>query len=73
MYADGRMATARTETFRVRFNEADASGVATVQTVGNWLQEAADLHARELGCARDQLRERRLFWALIGLRLQMTR
>jgi acyl-ACP thioesterase len=67
------MTEPRTEEFRVRFNEADASAVATIQTIGNWLQEAADLHARDLGWARDQLRDRRLFWALVGLRIRMTR
>ena len=62
-----------TENFRVRFNEADVTGFATVQTVGNWLQEAADQHARELGWAREQLQARRLFWALTGLRISLTR
>ena len=57
----------------MRFNEADATGVAAIQTIGNWLQEAADWHARDLGWARDQLRELRLFWALVGLRIRMTR
>jgi acyl-ACP thioesterase len=61
------------ENFRVRFNEADATGLATVQTVGNWLQEAADQHARTLGWAREQLQARRLFWALTGLRLVLAR
>jgi len=65
--------TPHIETFRVRFNEADATGSATVQTLGNWLQEAADLNARELGWAREQLQARHLFWALTGLRLVLTR
>ncbi len=66
------MSTPHTENFRVRFNEADVTGFATVQTVGNWLQEAADQNARELGWAREQLQERRLFWALTGLRLSLS-
>ena len=61
------------ENFRVRFNEADATGAATVQTLGNWLQEAADQNARELGWAREQLQARHLFWALTGLRLVLSR
>ena len=68
-----RVTTPHIESFRVRFNEADATGFATVQSIGNWLQEAADQHARELGWAREQLQTRRLFWALTGLRLALTR
>ncbi len=67
------MTTPHIESFRVRFNEADATGFATVQTLGNWLQEAADQHARALGWAREQLQARQLFWALTGLRLLLTR
>lgn len=67
------MSAPHIEIFRVRFNEADATGLATLQTVGNWLQEAADLNARELGWAREQLAARRLFWALTGLRITLTR
>ena len=66
------MTTPHIENFRVRFNEADASGFATVQTLGNWLQEAADQHARALGWAREQLQARQLFWALTGLRLVLA-
>lgn len=67
------MTTPHIESFRVRFNEADMTGFATVQTIGNWLQEAADQNARELGWAREQLQARRLFWALTGLRITLVR
>lgn len=66
------MSGLHTETFRVRFNEADATGFATLQTLGNWLQEGADQNARELGWAREQLAARRLFWALTGLRITLS-
>lgn len=67
------MQAPHTEHFRVRFNEADATGFATIQTLGNWLQEAADQNARAMGWAREQLQARRLFWALTGLRISLTR
>ena len=67
------MSTPHTDQFRVRINEADATGFATVQTVGNWLQEVASDNAHELGWAREQLQARRLFWALTGLRLTLAR
>jgi acyl-ACP thioesterase len=66
------MSAPHIETFRVRFNEADAIGFATLQTIGNWLQEAADQNARAQGWAREQLQSRRLFWALTGLRISLT-
>ncbi len=66
------MSGLHTEAFRVRFNEADATGFATLQTIGNWLQEAADQNARALGWAREQLASRHLFWALTGLRIRLT-
>jgi medium-chain acyl-[acyl-carrier-protein] hydrolase len=57
------------EAFRVRSYEADPSGSATLQTICNYLQEAASNSADHLGFSKDQLDGQT--WMLSRLVVQM--
>ncbi|MEX0748069.1 MAG: acyl-ACP thioesterase domain-containing protein [Rhodothermales bacterium] len=59
------------ETFRVRSYESDPSGRASIQTICNYLQEAAGNHAGRLGVAVDQLTQKHMTWVLARLRVEM--
>jgi medium-chain acyl-[acyl-carrier-protein] hydrolase len=59
------------ERFRVRANEVDAGGRASVVAVCNWLQEVAGNHATSLGWAVDQLAAQGLTWVLARLHLRL--
>lgn len=59
------------ETFRVRSYETDPGGHASIQTICNYLQEAAGNHAGEMGVAVDQLTRRNMTWVLARLRVEM--
>jgi len=60
-----------TERFRIRSYEMNAAGVASVQTICNYLQEIASLHAARLGVAVDVLFKKNLTWVLSRLHLKM--
>ncbi len=60
-----------TETFHVRTYESDPQGRASIQTLCNYFQEAAGLHARSYGVAIDDLLELGLTWVLARLRMQV--
>lgn len=55
----------------MRAYEADARGLASIQTVCNYLQEAAGNHAYHLNLAVDQLLQRNLTWVLARLHVRM--
>ena len=59
------------ESFRVRSYETDPAGNASIQTICNYLQEAAGNHAGELGVAVDQLTLKNMTWVLARLRVEM--
>jgi acyl-ACP thioesterase len=56
------------ESFRVRFADLDAGGLASAAAWCRWLQEAAGGHARAAGLAGDDL-----LWVLAELRLRVDR
>jgi len=60
-----------TDTFRVRAYETDVYGVASVQTLCNYFQEAAGWHARALGVSMEALQAQRLTWVLARLHVQI--
>lgn len=60
-----------TETFRVRSYEADPGGLASIQTICNYLQEAASNHAAELGVSIEQLTSQNLIWMLARLQVEV--
>lgn len=62
-----------TESFRVRAYEVDVEGRASIQTLCNYLQEAAGNHAHARGMAVDQLAARDLTWVLTRLHLRVLR
>ncbi|MFQ5570530.1 MAG: acyl-[acyl-carrier-protein] thioesterase [Rhodothermales bacterium] len=60
-----------TEPFRVRAYETDPHGLASIQTLCNYFQEAAGKHARAYGVSIDQLLEHDLTWVLSRLRVHI--
>lgn len=56
------------ESFRARFADLDAGGLASVGALCRWLQEAAGGHARAAGLAGDDF-----LWVLAELRLRVDR
>lgn len=60
------------ETFRVRAYEIDPSGRASIQTLCNYLQEAAGNHAQTFGASVEQLTEQNLTWVLARLHVQVS-
>ena len=61
------------ETFRVRSYETDPGGEASIQSICNYLQEAAGNHAGALGVAVDQLTRQNMTWVLARLRVEVDR
>lgn len=61
------------ETFKIRSYEATPQAEASVQSVCNYLQEAAGNHARLLGLSIEQLVEENLTWVLGRLRVRLDR
>ena len=61
------------ERFRLRSYETDPTGLASVATVCNYLQEVAGNHAFRLGLSVEHLHERRLTWVLARLRVLVDR
>lgn len=59
-----------TEPFRIRAYEVSPQGHVTAQTLCNYLQEAAGLHAQHLGFAMAELSDLNLTWVLVRLHAQ---
>ena len=62
-----------TESFRVRSYEADPGGRASIQTICNYLQEAASNHASDLGVSIEHLSEQNWIWMMARLRVEVER
>lgn len=60
------------EAFRVRAYEVDPTGFASIQTLCNFLQEAAGNHARALGVSVEQLSGENLTWVLSRLHVEIS-
>jgi medium-chain acyl-[acyl-carrier-protein] hydrolase len=61
-----------TEKFRIRSFEMDANGRASLQTICNFLQEIAGIHADRLGVSVMELLRHGMTWVLSRLHLKMT-
>jgi len=61
------------EDFRVRSYETNVNGVASAQTICNYLQEVAWNHATQLGVGGVQLFKKNLTWVLSRLHVQFFR
>src|SRR6266508_2031585 len=59
------------EPFTVHSYDADACGVLAVPALAGFLQEAAGLHATELGVGLDALSPKGLTWVLARQRLEI--
>ncbi len=62
-----------TEVFTVRAFEAGPAGTLTIQSLCNYLQEAAGNHAHALGVSVDQLQVKKLTWMLSRLHVKVDR
>ena len=60
-------------TFQVRYGEIGENGVATLASLGNWLQEAAGLSADSLGFGEGDLLHSNVTWILTRLVLRIDR
>jgi acyl-ACP thioesterase len=59
--------------FLVLSNEADIHHLASVFSMGNYLQEAGRSHAEELGWGVNLLRTKKQFWVLARLHIQLLK
>lgn len=59
--------------FSVRYGEIGENGVATLPSLGNWLQEAAGRNAAALGFGESELLRYNLTWVLTRLVLRIAR
>ena len=59
--------------FSVRYGEIGENGVATLSSLGNWLQEAAGRNADLLGFGENDLLRHELTWVLTRLVLRIAR
>jgi len=62
-----------TEKFKVRSYEMDAGGRVSIQSICNYLQEIASIHAARLGFSVTELFKRNLTWVLSRLHLQIQK
>jgi acyl-ACP thioesterase len=62
-----------TESFRVRSYEVTPKGTASVLVLGDYLQEAAGHHARDLGVSMQRLLDEGRAWVLAHLHLEIDR
>ncbi len=61
------------EEFRVRHAEASRDGVVRLDTLFDYMQEAAANHAANLGCGLTALNEHGMMWVLSRLKLSIRR
>ncbi len=61
------------EAFKIRSYELDAGGRASIQSICNYLQEIASIHAAKLGFSVTDLFKRNLTWVLSRLHVQMEK
>lgn len=59
--------------FSVRYGEIGENGVATLSSLGNWLQESAGRNADVLGFGENDLLQYHLTWVLTRLVLRIDR
>lgn len=62
-----------TETFKIRAYEVGPTGKVTIQSIFNYMQEAAGNHAAELGVSVDKLFKQNLTWVLSRVHLRINK
>lgn len=67
------MTYVKTDSFRIRSYEMDARGRVSIQSICNYLQEMAGLHAAELGVSVTDLLEKKMTWVLSRLHVKIER
>ena len=61
------------ETFKIRAYEVGPTGQVTIQSIFNYMQEAAGNHAAELGVSVDKLFKQNLTWVLSRVHLRVKK
>lgn len=61
------------ETFAIRHTEVTRDGAVRIDTIFDYMQEAAANHAANLGCGLAALEERGMMWVLSRLKLAVRR
>jgi acyl-ACP thioesterase len=59
--------------YKVRCGDVNRNGDIRVDVLFDYFQEAANIHAEQLGCGFDALKERRIAWVLTRIRLDVIR
>jgi len=67
------MTYVKNDSFRIRSYEMDARGRVSIQSICNYLQEMAALHAAELGVSVIDLLEKNMTWVLSRLHVKIER
>ena len=65
--------TIHTETYRIRNYEADRTGCLSLHSLANYLQDAADQHAAQLGVGVAELLEHGFSWVLYRMHIEVHR
>lgn len=60
-------------TFKVKTYECQVDGIIRIASLMQYLQEAAAIHAEELGFGFERLREIDSYWVLSNFRMEITR
>ena len=61
------------ETFTIRHTEVTREGAVRIDTIFDYMQEAAANHAANLGCGLAALEKRGMMWVLSRLKLSIRR
>ena len=67
------MTECREERYLVRHHQAGADGLLRIAPLFDFMQDAAALHADELGCGLDFLHRNRMLWVLSRIRVAIDR
>ncbi|MCQ2250038.1 MAG: thioesterase [Bacteroidales bacterium] len=57
--------------YRVMYHDADMTGRLSIPALGNYVLDAAGLHAIELGVSMQQLASQGMTWVMSGMRYQL--
>ncbi len=57
--------------YRVMYHDADTTGRLSVPALGNYVLDAAGMHATELGISMEQLSAQGMTWVMSGIRMKI--
>ena len=59
-------------TYKIRWNDIDYRGKASLISIANFLQETAWQHARHLGLGYNPALKTDLLWVIVGMKIEMS-